>query len=140
MTYEQLLHILQRAHPSDWLHQDKLGIYIYRYDVDIRVERQPPLPDDEDYTESWACQFTDSKPKKIHYHLYYNQSLIEPFTLVEVDNGKAQVPLPHHHIKLVIGIKDYALARIVDTQNSLDDYLQKCGIKIVSEPGIADWE
>ncbi|MCU7795905.1 MAG: hypothetical protein KZQ75_02110 [Candidatus Thiodiazotropha sp. (ex Myrtea spinifera)] len=48
MTYEQLLQILQRAHPADWLHQDKLGIYTYRYDVDMRVERQSPLPGDED--------------------------------------------------------------------------------------------
>lgn len=140
MTYEQLMMILQRALPADWLQHDELGIYTYRFDLNIRVERQPALPDDSDYPESWACKFPGPKPRKIHYHLFYNQSLISPFTLLEIDGGKAQVPLPHHHIKLVIDNNDYALARILDTENRLDEYLQQCGIKIESVPSNADWE
>lgn len=140
MTYEQLLMILERAQPADWLQHSEQGLYTYRYDLEMRVEQQPALPDDGDYTESWACKFPGSKPRKIHYHLYYNQSLIAPFTLLEVDGGKVQLPLPHHHIKLVIDSRDYALARIVDTENRLDDYLQRCGIKMVSTPTAMDWE
>jgi hypothetical protein len=139
MTYDELVNILLRAEPGDWRYNKERATYVNRHDLDIRVEMDPSRAEGEPYTEAWACRFPDPEAKRVHYNLYYRNSLVEQFSLVEVDGGKVALPLPRHHIGLVVSEKDYALARIVDRDERLADYLKRCDIRIVPGSPVGDW-
>ena len=131
MTYDELFEILHRAVTSDWLVNTKKGVYTYSHDLDIRVEREPTAAEDASYVEHWACPSPGSRARKIHYNLYYRSSLVEHFTLIDVDDGAAQLPLPHHGVGLAVSSKHYDLARIVDQEGRLDEYMQRCEVRLV---------
>ena len=69
----------------------------------------------------------------------YRNSLVQQFTLVDVDGGKVALPLPRHHVGLVVSEKDFALARIVGGDGRLDDHLKQCDIRIVPGSPAGDW-
>ena len=139
MTYDELLNILNRAQPGDWLYSKERSTFVNRHDLDIRVARQPSKGEQAAYTEAWACRFAEPEARKVKYHLYYRDSLVEAFTLVEVDGGEAQLPLPVHHVGLVVSQKDYALAKVVNRGGRLDEYMKCCDIKVVPETAARDW-
>jgi hypothetical protein len=131
MTYDELMEVLRRAIPQDWLYNKHKGVFTYKHDLDIRIEREPSRGEEDAYLEHWACPAPDSKALKVHYSLYYRSSLVEQFTLVEVEDGEAQLPMPHHGITLTISSKDYALAKAVNVTGRLDEYLERCDVKVV---------
>jgi hypothetical protein len=130
MTYDQLMEILHRAAPGDWLHDKLKGIFTNRYDLDIRIEHQSSAGRDDAYIEHWACPSPGSKARTVQYSLYYRSSLVEHFMLVDIEGGEAQLPMPRHGVKLTVSPKDYALAKAVDTTGRLDQYMSQCDISV----------
>jgi hypothetical protein len=131
MTYSELIEILRRATREDWLYNKHKGIFTNRHDLDIRIEREPSRGEKDDYIEHWACPAPDSPARQVHYSLYYRDSLVEEFTLVEVDAGEAQLPMPHHGVSLSVSAKDYALAKVVDLTGRLEEYMNMCDVKVL---------
>jgi hypothetical protein len=130
MTYDELMEILHRAVPGDWLHNKEHGIFTNRHDLDIRIERAPSGGQDDTYIEHWACISPGSEARTVRYRLYYGSSMVEEFKLVEVEAGEAQLPMPRHGVRLTVSTKDYALARAVDVSGRLDEYMKLCDISV----------
>ena len=129
MTYDELLETLHRSVSGDWLYHKQNGVFTFRHNLDVRVEKATFPKKDDSYKESWACRLSDSKARKVVYDLYFRNSVVERFTLISVDGGAAEIPVPKHGLGLVISSKDYAVAQVVNRKGQLDEYLDRCGIR-----------
>jgi hypothetical protein len=130
MTYDELMEILHRAVPGDWLYNKAHGVFTNRHDLDIRIERVAASGQDEVYLEHWACLSPGSAAKTVQYRVYYRNTMVEEFKLVELEGGEAQLPMPRHGVRLTVSAKDYALAKAVNVSGRLDEYMKLCDISV----------
>ena len=133
MTYDELMATIRKSSFSDWHYSDEKGVFTFRADLDIRIERR--LTDyecDRTFKEEWATKFPDPDAKLRLYDIYYRSSFVETFLLVSVDGHKAALPMPLPKSKYVPK-KTYDLARAVDYRATLDDYMGRAGFTVVPD-------
>lgn len=130
INYKKLMQIVRSTTLSDWLHHDiKGGIYTLKSDLNIRIERQDS-PYESGFNEAWATNHPDPSTSKELYGAYYGASLVEQFTLISVDGGRALLPMPRPGTnKIPRAI--YQLAKAID-EGTLDDYIHRSDL-IVEE-------
>lgn len=128
MNYDEAIEIVRSSSREDWIHESVTNSFTYKEDLNLRIEQ---LPDEEKgmlFKEEWAIKHADSNAHKVFYHLKYNSSIIKRIVLVSVDGHKAELPLPISIVDLRIqNLTDYDVARIINGQELLDDYMQRSG-------------
>jgi len=130
MTYECAMQMVRENECDQWVYNDTHGVFALRADVDLRIVRRSN-PDEvgRDFKEEWANQHPDPNATRAFYEIYYGASLIHEFMLVAVDGCRADLPLPRAGTKLVPR-EAYFLARAVDHQGSLTEYMQRSGLSL----------
>ncbi|MEH6642796.1 hypothetical protein [Vreelandella glaciei] len=130
MNHEKFLSIIYNSDKSDWLFSDEKGVYTYKPDLHVRIERREIDHDFDRFTgEEWATNHPDSTAFKVIYELYYGASFVELILMVSVDGHRATLPLPDRKT-LSISERQYKFAKIVDQLGTLDDYLRRAGLKV----------
>lgn len=88
----------------------------------------------ENFNEPWAVKFPDPHATSRWHELYYDSGLIERFILVSVDGARTDIPMPSiTSPKNEISRLQYHVAKIYDYCGLLDEYIERCGLKI-SQP------
>ena len=131
MQYADLMETIRNSDSTDWLYNDPKRVYTYRHDVDIRVEVRDALEHQRSFTAEWANKHPDPSAYRQHYDIYYRASIVESFMLVGVDGARAFLPLPEPGTTTVPP-NSYELARCVDDQNTLDEYIERSGLTVAS--------
>jgi hypothetical protein len=99
----------------------------------------------EHFKEPWANNFPDSSASSSFVDLFYHGVLVYRDVFVNVDGGRAKLPLPRRifdkQTKEVIALqvpeRKYQLFKLLDEIEHLSDfdrYFQQAGFKIVDEP------
>ena len=132
MTSEEINGILSSTTSEDWLVSEETGAFTYKQDALLRIQQRPiDYHGDKFVGEDWATsKHPDSNAFKAIYDVYYGLSLITTKQLVNVDGGRATLPMPKIRTT-VIPWRDYAFARIV-ASDRLDEYIERSGLTVAS--------
>lgn len=132
MTYTQLQQLIKdNASPTLWLHDDGLGIWTLRCDLHVTIRQIRSDVGGDDFHEAWAKKVPDKTAKVVLFDLYFGASFVERHHMVAVDGHRAILPMPEIG-NLSVPASKYHLARCIDFQNSLDDYMGRCGLSLES--------
>lgn len=133
MTASELDGVLLSTTCEDWRELEIDGElrsdFVYKQD-DLLIIKQRPINFEEDkfVGEDWATtRHHDRNACKVFYDVYYGKSRILTKTLVDVDGGRARLPMPNGAME--ISQQDYAFARIVAPDN-LDEYIERSGLTV----------
>ncbi len=130
MTYTQLKELLKDHAESDyWLHDDTKGIWTLLEDLNVTIRAKTGEADEREFHEEWAKRVPNKSAKMIEFDLYYGASFVETHYIVEVDGGRAYLPLPRAQTSFVPKDK-YVFARCIDFQHSLDEYIERCQLQV----------
>ena len=130
MTAGEIEGILSSTTSEDWLVSEEMGAFTYKQDVLLRIQQRTiDYGRDKFEGEDWATvKHPDSNAFKAVYDVYYGSSLVATKQLVNVDGGRATLPMPQNRTA-VIPWRDYAFARIV-AADRLDEYIERSGLTV----------
>lgn len=134
MTYDELMATIRNSSAADWSYKDNKGIFTFRADLDIRIEERGDNEYPKVFREAWATKLPDPEARMECYDIYYRSSFVETFYLVAVDGFRATLPMPVPPENKVVLPAKYQLARAVDHQGTLDDYMQRAGLSVADAP------
>lgn len=129
-TYDELMATIRNSSSADWLYNARKGIHTFRADLAIRIEERRDEQYPGPFKEAWATEFPDPEARMMCYDIYRDASLVETFYLVEVDGFRATLPMPISPKVKVVPLDKYQLARTVDRQGTLEDYMQRAGLTV----------
>jgi hypothetical protein len=132
MTHTQLQQLIAtHTGPEHWLHSDAHGIWTLKDDLNltIREKRSSDRSDERPFGEAWAKRVPDEHAVMIEFDLFYGASYVETHYLISVDGHRALLPLPQAGTEIV-AVQDYSFARCVDFQHRLEEYIERCGLKV----------
>jgi hypothetical protein len=134
MTYNELIEfMLATDSSSDWQEMDREVIVERFLKEDPRLRIFSKQIDEgihlEDFREQWANNHQDPGATSYFYNVLYDGNFIHRIILVQVDGGRALLPLPDLSSMNVKQL-DLKIASIFDGKNTLDDYLKRSGIII----------
>lgn len=132
MTYDEMKALIEDSTKGYWLHDDGMRVFTFKQDLNIRIQEVSDQSG-ERFEEEWATKHSDPSARRYYYDLYYGASFVERFYFVSVDGGRATIPLPQSATELVINRWQYTIAQVIDTTNTLDSYLGRCGISVSDE-------
>lgn len=127
MTYDDAMTMVANSTRQDWKHLADDSIWVFKGDVNLRIERDREF--EGDFAEPWTKVFPDKSSSMIRYRVCYGASVIGLHSLVSVDGGRADLPLPTAGTTSVRRDR-YVVARIVDQQGDLDDYMQRAQLTV----------
>ncbi len=130
LTYDDVMDLVRSNEADQWVYNDSKGSHLLRSDVNLRIVRRDtddvPMPE---FNEPWAKKHPDPIAHRVHYDVFYGASFIDEFMLVSVDGHRADLPLPDPQ-STVIPREKYCLARAVDSQGTLDEYIKQSGLTV----------
>jgi hypothetical protein len=130
MTKNEVDKILSNSTQEQWIKDDETGSFTYKDDLSLRIQRAN-YETYEDFNEDWATNHPDKIAKSIIYTVYYNNSFIERKMLISLDGHRAALPLPRSAKDLTVTRNDVNFAKIVNINNTVDEYLRRSGISII---------
>jgi len=129
MTYQELIKTIRESEKEDWLFSDERGIYTFKGDLNLRIERRDIDHDNDKFSgEDWATKHPDPTAYRVIYEIFYGASFVEEKLLVSVDGHRATLPLPKVNTNEV-SLEDYHFAEIVDQLDTLQEYMRRAGLK-----------
>ncbi|RXJ78063.1 hypothetical protein CRV03_03580 [Arcobacter sp. F155] len=133
MTYNELDEVIKDSTKADWLFNDERGIYTFKNDLNLRIQRKEIDFDFDKFGgEDWATRHPDPTAYRETYEIYYGSSFVKEKLLVSVDGHRATLPLPKINTNIV-SYEDYHFAEIVDQLNTLSEYMERAGLKLDDE-------
>ena len=134
MSYDEILNFITASDAKlDWkwiktnwaqeafLKEDpRLRIRVRSDDAGIHIK---------DFDGPWATTLTDTAATSYWFDLSYDSALIDRFTLVFIDEGKAELPMPDP-ASLEVTPLDYKVAQIFDEHNTLEEYMARAGLSV----------
>ena len=134
MTFEELLNFVPTTDPKlDWRGITKNWSSEYFLKEDPRLRFRAKFLDDgiqnENFVDKWANCHPDKKAIGYWYELHYDGAFIDRKILVSVDGGRASIPPPKPGTS-VVSKNDYHFAKIHDTLETLDEYIQRSGLEV----------
>jgi len=125
------MNIIINSDKDDWLHNETpVTNFVYKKDLNIYIiENSIDHNNDKFIGEDWAVKHPDPNAYKVFYDIYYGSTFVMRKMLVSVDGHRATLPLPYLNSNIVKK-EDYQFAKIVDTLNSLDEYMKRANLKI----------
>ncbi|MFN3168822.1 MAG: hypothetical protein ACE37H_17350 [Phycisphaeraceae bacterium] len=130
MTYDEVIDLVRNNEADQWVYNDAKGSHLLRSDVNLRIIKRDT--DDEPmrhFHEEWANKHPDPNAHRVYYDIYYGSSFIDDFMLVSVDGFRAELPVPDPQ-STVIPRDKYLIARAVDDQGTLDEYIARSGLTV----------
>lgn len=127
MTHDDVMTKIRNSRYRDWTHDEIRQTLALKSDLDIVMKYE----DDGDFYDATWMQHIRSQPIGTgqRYEVFYKGIYIDEFRLVLVDGCRARVPIPKPGTKAVT-TERYELARAVDQQNSLNSYVEICGLSV----------
>ena len=126
MDFEEIENILDTSDPDSWMYDIDYGIFTYKPDVELTIEKDSK---DERFEEDWCKEFPDEKASKVIMKIFYSNSFVKSYLYVWVDGGRFILPPPKRGEKNTITRFQYNLGRILnETRNntiSQEDYNQQ---------------
>ncbi len=130
MTYDEVMDMVRSNEAGQWIYNDSKRSHLLRSDVKLRIIKRNSADEPmREFREQWANSHPDPSAYRVHYDIYYGSSFIDEFMLVSVDGDRAELPLPEHQTT-EIPRGSYLLARAVDDQGTLDDYIRRSGLTV----------
>lgn len=97
MLYEDFMAKIEKSSASDWIYDDELGLYIFKGDIDISIQRDREwqLTGEDQYChDSWATNNVDPKAYMRRYYLKYRGNIIDSIVGASVDGLRCFIPYP----------------------------------------------
>jgi hypothetical protein len=133
MTFEEFERIIFESKSNDWIFNDSEGAYIYKKDLNVRIQRKEEDElDERKFKEKWTEKFPDRNAYRQEYALFYGSSYCGYQLLIAVDGFRAYIPIPKSSGELKITKKQYSFGKIINDLNrdELDQYLKMGGISV----------
>lgn len=129
MDYSTFERLIYGSSSANWISRSDMMILKTDLNISIRMRTES---NDSKFEESWHQDLPDPHAYWIRYDLYYGSTLIQSESLVCVDGGRAEIPLPDRSTNPIsITRKQYQFGKIVDKLKSLDEYLRRIGIQVL---------
>jgi len=135
MTALQEVHEkLADSEPSAWIPFSEMGIWTFRADVQLRIQRHEQL--DPNFQAPWT-QGMQGGNQTYSYLVYYGNSPVEYHAVASVDNFRAHIPLPQQPANpnqpYTITPYQATLGRIITgNPKTFEAYLENTGIQVES--------
>jgi len=134
MSYDEILNFITASDAKlDWkwiktnwaqeafLKEDpRLRIRVRSDDAGIHIK---------DFDDPWVTTLTETAATSYWFDLSYDSALIDRFTLVFIDEGKAELPIPDP-ATLEVDPLNYKVAQIFDEHNTLEEYMARAGLSV----------
>jgi hypothetical protein len=119
--------------------------HVCTYKADVSITLSFGLGRSETFTEEWANGFPDSHASSSWVDVFYNNALVFRDFYVEVDGGRAKLPIPRRKwdedkkniIALEVPKPRRDFIRLVDSFESGNEFehcFKDAGFKVVNEP------
>ncbi|WP_216319758.1 hypothetical protein [Deinococcus aestuarii] len=131
-TVDDLLSTLRFSEPADWLHFERDRSHTYSLDPALTLHEER----EDAFHASWLSNFPDPSGTKVMVTVRYGGSLIGEFVFVEVDGGRATLPLPSQGSLLTITYLQRRIGEIINHSagrpESYAEALDKLGVHMIS--------
>ena len=131
MTAQKIFDILSSSSKEEWLNLEEHELFVYRDDVHLRIQKRSIEYREKFEGEEWAVSHPCPDAYRVYYDVYYGASLIMTKILVDVDGGRAILPMPRIRTT-EIPIEDYRFAKIV-SGDSLDEYITRSKLTVAAD-------
>ena len=134
MSYDEILNFITASDANldwKWIKTNWAQEAFLKEDprLRIRVRSDEAGIRDKDFSAPWMAAFSDATATSYWFDLSYDSALIDRFTLVFVDGGNAELPVPDA-TTLEVAPLDYKVAQIFDENNTLQEYMAKAGLRV----------
>ncbi|HIF9299408.1 TPA: hypothetical protein ACX6QU_003366 [Photobacterium damselae] len=115
---------------------------VYSLKSDLRISVSIGITHNDDFVESWANQFTDSKASSSFVDFFFCNQLVYRDIYVAVDGGRCMLPLPKIHVnktthkidRLTVSREKYEFFKLLNRLTDYEHYFSQTEIEIVDEP------
>ncbi|MCV8306647.1 hypothetical protein ODS10_24020 [Escherichia coli] len=128
---DEVKNILAQSSQDDWIVDDETGSFTYKNDLNLHIKRAD-YDSYNSFNEPWAVCHPDKNACSVEYTINYGSSFVDRKTLVSVDGHRATLPMPASANDLNVKSSDVNFAKIVDIGDSVDEYIQRSGLKVQS--------
>ncbi len=137
MSYDEILNFITASDANldwKWIKTNWAQEAFLKEDprLRIRVRSDEAGIRDKDFSAPWMAAFSDATATSYWFDLSYDSALIDRFTLVFVDGGNAELPVPDA-TTLEVDPLDYKVAQIFDENNTLQEYMAKAGLRVTDK-------
>lgn len=120
------------SEPAEWIPFSDMGVWTYRDDVRLRIQRNEQL--ESNLQTPWT-QHLQATSQSFSYIVYFGSSPVEYHAIASVDNFRAHIPLPQQpagpNQPFTITPYQATLGRIITGNvETFNAYLQNTGIEI----------
>lgn len=145
-TISEIDEILKNSNSEEWQRNENQGLFVYRSDVNLRIERDSNF---EDFYEGWlpSTPFDNISGKKpvykVKYIVKYNQMEIAHKFLILIDGVYVLIPMPKKSNdlggSLFVTSDDVNFAKIVticppalsQEISPVNEYINRCGFDVI---------
>ncbi len=131
MNADEVKNILEQSSQDDWIVDDETGSFTYKNDLNLQIKRAD-YDRYNSFNEPCAVCHPDKNACSVEYPINYGSSFVDRKTLVSVDGHRATQPMPASATDLNVKSSDVNIAKIVDIGDSVDEYIQRSGLKVQS--------
>jgi hypothetical protein len=126
------------GHPAV-LHADAHGsVAIYKPNVSITIAFG--LTANDHFREGWANQFPDTRASSHYVDVFFNNALVYRDLYVNVDGGRAKLPLPDSRDKLFVSKSYNSFIRLIDNLegyiSEYDQYRERAGFQVTDNEAL----
>lgn len=128
-TINEIDEILKNSNPDEWQRNENQGLFVYRSDVNLRIERDSNF---EDFDEDWlpSTPFDNISGKKpvykVKYIVKYNQTEIAHKFLILIDG--VFVTSDDVNFAKIVTICPPTVSQEISPVN---EYINRCGFDII---------
>ncbi len=131
MNDYEVKNILEQQSNDDWILDDQNGSFKYKNDLNLHINRAY-YDSYYSFNEPCAVCHPDKNACSGEYNINYGSSFVDRKTVVSVDGHGATLPMPASATDLNVKSSDVNFAKIVDIGDSVDEYIQRSGLKVQS--------
>jgi hypothetical protein len=137
MSYDEILSFISSSDASldwKWIKTNWAQEAFLKDDPRLRfmVRSDESGMRDKNFSAPWMAALSDPTASSYWFELSYDHALIDRFTLVFVDDGKAKLPVPDP-TTLEVDSLDHKVAQIFDENNTLQEYMVKAGLRVTDK-------
>ena len=119
---------------SGTLVEESHGMYAcYRPDVSISLAFGLLINDD--FKEEWANAFPDKSASSHYVDIFFNNNLVERISYVNVDGGRAKLPIPKSINDLSVKKREYLIIKLIDnfesSERNFESYFNRANLRLV---------
>ncbi len=122
---------LAQSSQNDSSVDDETGSFTYKNDLNLHI-KTADYDSYNSFNEPWAVCPPDKTAGSVESTINYGSSFVDRKTMGSVDGDRATLPMPASATDLNVKSSDVNFAKIVDIGDSVDEYIQRSGLKVQS--------